>query len=78
MSNSGILSDTDVMLLSWWMNGILVGGINGMTLTVKSEGLSGKSVTVSLAIQKPTTGRSLGYCLDARGETPAIEAKSES
>jgi hypothetical protein len=65
------------MLLSWWMNGILVWGINGMMLTVKAEGLSGKCVTVSLAIHKPTTGNTLGYYSDARVETPSIEAKSE-
>jgi len=49
-----------------------------MIQTVKAEGLSGKCVTVSLAIHKPTVGTTLGYCSDARGETPAIEAKSES
>jgi hypothetical protein len=48
-----------------------------MILAVKAEGIAGKSVTVSLASYKPTTGSTLGYFSDGRGETPAIEVTSE-
>jgi hypothetical protein len=34
-------------------------------------------VKVSLASHKPTTGTTLGYCSDARGETSANEATTE-